>query len=63
MSDKDYWLREGAYAFKAGIELPELDEHFPSHSMSLREWESLQCGWVMQQNELLETMGQQRLFD
>ena len=63
MSDTDYWFEEGAYAYKAGITLPQLDEHFPSRDMSVREWRSLQCGWLTMRNEFLESMGQRRLFE
>ena len=62
MSNLDYWYEEGAYAYKAGIELLELDEHFPSSEMTVQEWKSLQTGWVAKQNEFYESMGQGRLF-
>ena len=62
MSNLDYWYEEGAYAYKAGIELIELDEHFPSSEMTVQEWNSLQTGWVAKQNEFFESMGQGRLF-
>lgn len=62
MSDLDYWYEEGSYAYKAGIELPELEEHFPAENMTLREWQSLQTGWVAKRNEDFESQGQGRLF-
>ena len=62
MSNLDYWYEEGAYAYKAGIELLELDEHFPASEMTVQEWKSLQTGWVAKQNEFFESMGQGRLF-
>ena len=62
MGGVDYWYDEGAYAYKAGIDLPELDEHFPLQKMTLQEWRSLQSGWIAKQNEFLESMGQRRLF-
>ncbi len=62
MSDLDYWYDEGAYAYKAGIAMPELKDHFPSNNMNTREWRSLQTGWQAKQNEFFESMGQGRLF-
>jgi len=62
MNDVDYWYEEGAYAYKAGIELPELAEHFPASNMTLKEWQSLQSGWQAKQFEFFESMGQGRLF-
>lgn len=62
MSNVDYWYEEGAYAYKAGIELPNLNEHFPANEMTVREWQSLQSGWVAKQKEFFESMGQGRLF-
>lgn len=62
MSDLDYWYDEGAYAYKAGIDLPELEQHFPANNMTTREWRSLQTGWMAKQNEFFESMGQGRLF-
>jgi len=62
MGNQDYWYEEGAYAYKAGIELPQLDDHFPSRSMTPQEWQSLQSGWIAKQNEYLEHRGQGRLF-
>lgn len=62
MSNVDYWFEEGAYAYKAGIDLPELEEHFPTQKMTIGEWRSLQSGWVAKQNEFFESMGQGRLF-
>lgn len=62
MTNVDYWYEEGTYAYKAGIELPELDDHFPSQSMTVQEWQSLQCGWVATQYAFFERMGQRRLF-
>ena len=62
MANVDYWYEEGAYAYKAGIELPELDRHFPSTEMTVREWQSLQRGWVEKQHEFFDSMGQGRLF-
>ena len=62
MSNGDYWFEEGAYAYKAGIDLPELETHFPTQKMTVGEWQSLQSGWVTTQNEFLESMGQRRLF-
>lgn len=62
MRNDNYWYDEGAYAYKAGIELGELEEHFPSGKMTEREWISLQTGWVAKQNEFFESMGQGRLF-
>jgi hypothetical protein len=62
MNNEDYWYEEGAYAFKAGIELPKLDDHFPSQRMTAREWQSLQCGWAATQSKFFERMGKQRLF-
>ena len=62
MGSENYWYEEGAYAFKAGIDLEELDEHFPLGKMTRKEWQSLQTGWVAKQNEFYENMGQGRLF-
>ena len=62
MGNENYWYEEGAYAFKAGIELDELDDHFPSGKMTRKEWQLLQTGWVSKQNEFYEDMGQGRLF-
>jgi hypothetical protein len=62
MNKEDYWYEEGAYAYKAGIELPKLDDHFPSQKMTTQEWQSLQCGWAAMQSEYFERMGQRRLF-
>lgn len=62
MGNENYWYEEGTYAYKAGIELDDLDEHFPSGKMTKREWLSLQNGWVAMQNEFFEHMGQGRLF-
>ena len=62
MSNLDYWYEEGAYAYKAGIQLLELDEHFPASEMTTQEWKSLQTGWVAKQKEFFESMGQGRLF-
>jgi hypothetical protein len=63
MNNDHYWFEEGAYAYKAGIDLDELDEHFPAGKMTEREWRSLQTGWVAKQNEFFESMGQKRLFN
>ena len=62
MSNGDYWFEEGAYAYKAGIDLPELENHFPKYKMTEGEWRSLQSGWVEKRNEFFENMGQGRLF-
>ena len=62
MGNENYWYEEGGYAYKAGIEIDDLDEHFPSGKMTWREWRSLQIGWVAKQNEFFENMGQGRLF-
>ncbi|MFC1681103.1 hypothetical protein ACFL1S_04840 [Pseudomonadota bacterium] len=62
MNNKSYWYEEGAYSYKAGIDLDDLDEHFPARKMTWREWQSLQSGWVAKQNEFIENMGQGRLF-
>lgn len=62
MHNADYWYEEGAYAYKAGIVLADLDEHFPLHELTAQEWRSLQTGWLTKQNEFLESMGQGRLF-
>ena len=63
MSNVDYWYEEGAYAYKAGIELPELERHFPATKMTAREWRSLQRGWVEKRNEFFERNGQSSLFE
>lgn len=61
MADGDYWYEEGTYAYKAGIGLVELDQHFPTHEMTAVEWQSLQSGWVAEKNDFFESMGQGRL--
>ena len=62
MGNVDYWFEEGVYAYKAGIELPALEEHFPTQKLTIREWRSLQSGWMAKQHEFFESMGQGRLF-
>lgn len=58
----DYWLAEGTYAFKAGIPLGELIQHYPGEDMSPGEWDALERGWVSQRTRTLEEGGQARLF-
>ena len=62
MGQDEYWFGEGAYAYKAGITLPDLGSHFPAGTMTEQEWQALQSGWVATHNEFLEDMGQGRLF-
>ncbi len=62
MRSENYWYEEGAYAYKAGIELDDLEAHFPLAKMTSLEWESLQTGWATKQTEFYESMGQGRLF-
>ena len=62
MRNENYWHEEGAYAYKAGIDLDDLEAHFPLGKMTNREWQSLQTGWVTKQNKFYESMGQGRLF-
>ena len=63
MNESDHWFQEGSYAFKAGIDLPELNSHYPKSQMTFGEWSLLESGWLNMHKQYLERMGQIPLFD